>query len=57
MDDRIYNLSKKESLLLHLLELNAREPYAHYAKKLRTTPESVSRMITKLQRTGVIDNF
>lgn len=57
MDDSAYTLSKKESMLLRLLELNAREPYSYYAKNLRISPEAVSRTITKLQKHGVIDNF
>jgi DNA-binding Lrp family transcriptional regulator len=57
MRNNPYVLSKNERSLLHLLEKNARQPYSYYAKKLKTSPESVRRMIAKLQKEVVIDNF
>ncbi|VVB57497.1 putative HTH-type transcriptional regulator [uncultured archaeon] len=50
-------LDKKDLRLLHLLDLNAREPLASLAKKVRLSKEGVAYRIRRLEEAGVLRGF
>ncbi len=50
-------LDKKDRLLLHLLDLDARAPAARLAKRVRLSKEGVAYRIRRLEETGVLRGF